>query len=434
MVFQPVVDLASGRTVGFEALARGPAGTPWQSPVALFDAARRVNRVAELDWICRARAVRDILDSGLPRSLTWFVNSEPAGYTSPAPADLAAVFADASRAGLRLVIEVTERDLVGAPGVLLNAVDRFRQEGWGVALDDVGSHPGSLALLPILAPDVVKLDLTLVQASGSQHTARIANAVRAYAERTGAIVVAEGVDEPRHREAALVLGAGHAQGYHLGEPAPLPVSLPEPGAALPTPGVRPAPEPRTPYQAVRLHRTARETTKELLVPMSRYLERQALAGGESYLVVGAFEHRRHFTPATRRVHAELARRQAYVVSLGVNLPEEPEPGIQGIALDPADPLAGEWLVIVVGAHFAGALVALALDPTSGPGGHAGHAGPGWSATAGGPTENGRRFTYVITHDRDLVIAATRAAFRWVGPAIDPLRTGQRTSTEAPDRP
>ena len=53
-VFQPLIDLGSGDAVGFEALARGPAGSTLESPGAPFEAADGSGRVAELDWVCRA--------------------------------------------------------------------------------------------------------------------------------------------------------------------------------------------------------------------------------------------------------------------------------------------------------------------------------------------------------------------------------------------
>ncbi len=55
-VFQPLIDLDSRHVVGYEALARGPTGSSLESPAALFAAAWRAGRVAELDWACRAAA------------------------------------------------------------------------------------------------------------------------------------------------------------------------------------------------------------------------------------------------------------------------------------------------------------------------------------------------------------------------------------------
>jgi EAL domain-containing protein (putative c-di-GMP-specific phosphodiesterase class I) len=76
-VFQPLIDLASGDGVGYEALARGPAGSVLESPAALFEAAYARGRVAELDWACRAAAFDAAAKAALDPSLRLFVNCEP---------------------------------------------------------------------------------------------------------------------------------------------------------------------------------------------------------------------------------------------------------------------------------------------------------------------------------------------------------------------
>ncbi len=81
-VYQPVIELATGRTVGFEALARGPEGSELERPDRLFAAARAAGRLSELDWVCRAAALRGALDARLGRSVscssTW--NQKPSRY------------------------------------------------------------------------------------------------------------------------------------------------------------------------------------------------------------------------------------------------------------------------------------------------------------------------------------------------------------------
>ena len=62
-----------------------------------------------------------------------------------------------------VVIEITERALIANPDSLLHALTRFRVHGWGVAIDDVGADSRSLALMPLLYPDVIKLDLRRLQ-------------------------------------------------------------------------------------------------------------------------------------------------------------------------------------------------------------------------------------------------------------------------------
>jgi len=88
-------------------------------------------------------------------------------------------------------VEITERALTARPAELLQSVTRIRENGWGIAVDDVGADRHSLALLPFLRPDVIKLDLRLVQGNPSADIAEIVIAANDAAERTGAVVLAD---------------------------------------------------------------------------------------------------------------------------------------------------------------------------------------------------------------------------------------------------
>ena len=123
------------------------------------------------------------------------------------------------------MIEVTERALASHPANLLPKIEELRRHGIGIALDDVGADPRSLALMPFLRPDVIKLDLSLIQGGRSGAVAATHNAVSAYAERTGALVVAEGIETERHAERARAMGATVGQGWLFGRPGPLPATF-----------------------------------------------------------------------------------------------------------------------------------------------------------------------------------------------------------------
>lgn len=99
--YQPLVSLASNRVVGFEALARGPQGSPLQRPDHLFAAARDANRLRQLDWTCRTVAVRGALEGRLQPPLVLFVNSEPETIGSRMPAAFAESWGRARLAGVR---------------------------------------------------------------------------------------------------------------------------------------------------------------------------------------------------------------------------------------------------------------------------------------------------------------------------------------------
>src|SRR4051794_32115054 len=219
--FVPVVRLDTLSVVGFEAVARGPAGSGVDTHAALVEAAVAVGREAELDWICRAAAYRAALDARLHPSLTVFVKTDPRSLASPCPPDLApAVWRAESK--LRVVIEVSDRMLAASPDSVPAAVARARRVGWGVALDDIGAEPHTLALLPIVEPDVVKIDLGVLEQRGERHLALVMNAVLAEAELSGATILTTGIATKAQLALARALGAEVGQGPLLGSAGPLP--------------------------------------------------------------------------------------------------------------------------------------------------------------------------------------------------------------------
>ena len=222
-VYQPVVDLRDGRVVGYEALIRGDPASPLSSPAELFAAARAADVVAAFDAACRAAAVRGFeLDGAGPFALFLNAAADTLG-------DAAEVVAPARHT---IVIEITEQALVSRPDVLLRALTQFRTQGWGVALQNVGADSRSLALMSLLYPDVIKLDLRRLLQRSPEDVARIVGAVGAESERRQAIVLVEGIDSEEQMAAARAFGAQLGQGFLLGEPGPLPATMPEPGRAL----------------------------------------------------------------------------------------------------------------------------------------------------------------------------------------------------------
>lgn len=386
--FQPIVDLITGETVAYEALARGPVGSPLQWPGPLFDAARTAGRIPDLDHLCRMRALETAADSALRGPFGLFVNVEPAAATV---VDLPNALSAALREkGIRLVAELTERALVDDPARLLGFADRARAAGWAIALDDVGASTDSLALMPFLRPDVVKLDLGLVQRRPDGAVAETMTAVTAYAEQCHAVVLAEGIETEHHERVARSLGATLGQGWRYARPGP-PAGL----GATPVPRrpltVWPSPAPpvsRSPFAAAATVRTPQRGAKSLLVEVSLLLERQAAELNRPAVVLSCFQEARWFTRATAQRYVDLATRTTLVVVLGQGLSAEPAPGVRGADLDDADPVVGEWALSVIGPHFAAALVAVDL----------GDDGP----------DRDRTFDYVLTYDRDVVLEVARS--------------------------
>lgn len=392
-VFQPVVDLASADVVAYEALARGPLGSALERPDRLFAAARSAGRLTELDWACRTAALEAVEAAGVATGTTVLVNVEPETLGAPQPAVAEAVMNRAERT-LRPFVEITERAITARPAELLAAVGRMRERGYGVAIDDVGADPRSLALIPLLRPDLIKLDLRLVQQNPSLEVASIVSAVNAESERTGASVLAEGIETSEHLALARSMGATLGQGWLFGRPENL-----RPGAAtagIPrVPMSPPATVSSSPCSIAAARTPLRTATKPLLQAISLHLERQASLLGSHGIILGAFEHERYFTAWTARRYERLAADAGFVAAFGQDLEPEPAPGVRGADLAVGDAVVTEWDVVVLSPHFAGALVARDLGDT-------------------GP-EATRRFDHAVTYDRDTVVAVAQSLLARVQP-------------------
>ncbi len=394
-VFQPIVELDTGRVVAYEALARGPAG-PLHSPDALFAAARDAGRLGELDAACRRAAFEGAVKQGLLAPLTVFVNVEPEVLDRAPLRDLLAI-AEAAPGELRVVMEITERALATRPAELLYTVERVRDLGWGVALDDVGAEAASVAFMPLLRPDVVKLDLRLVQDRPGPAVSEIMNAVNAYAEHSGAMVLAEGIENEAHLMFARALGATLGQGWLFGRPGPGAATTYGVGElVLPPRLATVSRDPgRTPFDCLPETTILRRSPKSLLIELSKHLERAALRLGETCVVAAAFQEARHFTPSTAERYRDLVAGTGFVCALGEGLPAAPLPGLRGATLRADDPLLGEWDVVVLSPHFSAALLARDLHDD-------------------GP-EMERMFEYALTYERDAVVAAAHGLLSRVVP-------------------
>ncbi len=132
------------------------------------------------------------------------------------------------RYGLRpdqVVVELTEREAIEDLTRLRANLERIRAAGFRIAADDVGAGNAGLRLLSEISFDIVKIDLSLVQKGMLQESSlAVLRGLREMARRSGATVVAEGVETPEQLVTLRRLGITAAQGYLLGRPREQPVA------------------------------------------------------------------------------------------------------------------------------------------------------------------------------------------------------------------
>jgi EAL domain-containing protein (putative c-di-GMP-specific phosphodiesterase class I) len=229
IAFQPVVDARDMRVVGVEALARF-GGDPLITPLQWFTDAELVDRALHLDLL----AVRSTLDSAvnLPPDVYVAVNVSPTTFASTAL--LGELRATAIRPD-RLVLEVTEHSSIEDYGPMIEARMRLREHGIRLAVDDAGAGYASFRHIVALAPDIIKVDRTIVSGVDKDNArSALIGAVVMFARGSGATVVAEGVETSGELDCLIRLGVDTLQGHLTGMPTSAPADWSAWGNSAPT--------------------------------------------------------------------------------------------------------------------------------------------------------------------------------------------------------
>jgi EAL domain-containing protein (putative c-di-GMP-specific phosphodiesterase class I) len=367
-VFQPIVDLRNSTVVGYEALMRsGPEDGELHGAEELLEAARREDSTIALDLAARAAALRIAADRGLDAPFSLFLNADPETLDGGSPELPATPFT--------LLVEVTEPALIARPEAMLRALTRLRSAGWGIALDDVGADSRSLALMSVLYPDVIKLDLRLLAGRAREDVARVVTAVGAEAERRHATVLAEGIDSEEQLATALAFGAMLGQGYLLGAPGALPEQLPDARRPLRLPGGAGDPFGATPWERVTNWRQPRRGSRALVIRAADVIVDRAAELGETAMVLASMSDER-FGPAADARYGRLQDRVGFVGVLNAGATFDGTK-VRGGRLAPDDPLRGTGTLVALAPDFAACYVVR-------------------------ETEDGE-WEFAVTYDRDTVV-------------------------------
>ena len=210
-VFQPIVALAGGAVIGFEALTRFSDGV---QPQARFAEAAALDRGIDLETATLSVAIRAA--SGLPPGCWVSVNVSPAlvleGYALRSLIDACPI---------QVVLEITEHDQVDDYGELSAALAELRPRS-SLSVDDAGSGFASLRHVLTLEADFVKLDQSWVTGIDDDPARQaLVAGLGHFAARTGSVLIAEGVETDVERGMLSELEVGLGQGFLFGRPLPV---------------------------------------------------------------------------------------------------------------------------------------------------------------------------------------------------------------------
>jgi EAL domain-containing protein (putative c-di-GMP-specific phosphodiesterase class I) len=223
-VLQPIVTILDGsapfEVFGVEGLARGPANSVLGSPAFLLAYAARKELLFEADMICIRASLTQVVELGTP--VTTFLNVQPRSLTNP---EFTFRLCDeVHSAGLderSIVLELTEQQTIVNPRAFASTLQKLRERGFRIALDDFGEGSSNLNLFQDLHPDFLKISGTFCRGLSQDPFKRIiVQSTAEMSRRAGTMTIMEAVETASDAEALRPLGIDYAQGYFFLKPLP----------------------------------------------------------------------------------------------------------------------------------------------------------------------------------------------------------------------
>jgi EAL domain-containing protein (putative c-di-GMP-specific phosphodiesterase class I) len=221
-VYEPIVDVATRTVFGYEALARGPEGSEFHSPAALFRSASEEDFIFQLDRLCRTSGLDGARD--FPGDAKLFLNIRPTTIYDPnfRSEALRRTLDGCGLAPTDLVLEISEQESISNFDIFREIRDYYGNLGIQIAMDDVGSGYASLESVIELGPEFVKVDRAFVAGIDEDlNRQELLRALHAVSEKIGARIIGEGLDTLEELETLGRLGIPFGQGWLFGKPHPL---------------------------------------------------------------------------------------------------------------------------------------------------------------------------------------------------------------------
>jgi diguanylate cyclase (GGDEF)-like protein len=219
ILYQPIVSLRTGHTLGWESFIRGPKGSYFHDPESIFCFAEDAGLLQDVEMLSWRLAMRDAGELGPEQKL--FLNVHPRSFENFAFMDEAIHLVE--RAGLspqKVVIEITERHDITDLAKFRKILKACRDAGFLIAIDDVGSGFSCLQAIAEIRPDFIKLSNSLVQGIHQDRARYILLETFAnFAEKIGCSIIAEGIEGEADLKSLIQIGIQLGQGYFFHLPA-----------------------------------------------------------------------------------------------------------------------------------------------------------------------------------------------------------------------
>ena len=220
VAFQPIIETRSGEVYGFEALARIPDSTCFSNIADLFPFAEKIGQLYPIETLCRRQAITSYSKVAQNKEML-FLNIDPQVLIDPefASGHTRKLLSERGLTPSDVVLEITERSSIEDFSTFRDALDHYRNQGYLIALDDVGAGYSSLQSVAELHPDFLKIDRSLIQDVNADPIKwALLETFVTFSKRIGCRIIAEGVETEAEMRTVVQLGVDYVQGFFVARP------------------------------------------------------------------------------------------------------------------------------------------------------------------------------------------------------------------------
>lgn len=223
-VYQPILDMHQSKVIGFEGLIRGPLNSALHTPMELFRVARTCEMVIEVEFLARRIVLENFAKLGLAGKIFLNISPDILLQRYSKKNELLKYLEELGLQPSQVVIELTENVQALNYECLRDATNHYRAMGFEIAIDDLGEGFSGLRLWSEIRPDYVKIDKHFISDINLDPVKlQFARSIQEIAAKSGAKVVAEGIETHAELMAVRDLGLTFGQGYHIAKPNASPI-------------------------------------------------------------------------------------------------------------------------------------------------------------------------------------------------------------------
>ena len=218
-IFQPILSFRAQTYLGYEALIRGPQGSPLEMPKELFSAAQAAGLTFDLERACREASLRAFAAAGLAGKL--FLNVSPQSLRDPMllNGEMLRLLRELRVPPSRVVIEITENQKITDFAEVRDLLVQYRGLGYDIAIDDLGEGFSNLRMWTELHPQYVKIDRHFINGIGDDALKfQMVRSIHGLAEACSSHIIAEGIETEAEFRTVRDLGIAYGQGYFIARP------------------------------------------------------------------------------------------------------------------------------------------------------------------------------------------------------------------------